>query len=289
MNLEQALKATKNGATAAFISGTLTVAVFLYAMSSNADGTVGLWNDPAILVDVIIIFACAFGLLRQSRFAAVTLCIYWVLAKAFILIETGHATGLAVGLIFLYFYAKAVQGTFAYHRIKKEEDPDYQAAPRWYSYVGIPALTIFLLATGYGLLTMTDYVPSTTVIDGNEVSAADRDILVSNGILYEDEEIVLFYSYGLVSVLEGGSILTDRAVISYFVDDDDQPLPYELTFDRIKDITLYEEGNYLNDALYKIDSYEEDSWFLVQLSTESRGDVRFIETLREKVKEAKAE
>lgn len=289
MNLEQAIKASRNGATAAFISGTLTALVFLYALSANADGFIGIWNDPTIIVDVIIIFGCAIGMMRNSRAAAVTITVYWVFSKAFLFIESGQATGLGVGLVFLYFYGKAIQGTFAYHRIRQEEDPDYQAAPRWYYYVGIPAGLIFALLTGFGLLTMTGHVPSTEVIAGSALTAEDRDSLVANGILYEDEEIELFYSFGLVSVLEGGSILTDRAVVSYFVNDDQQLVPYELAFDQVKNIELYQEGNYLNDAIYRIESYEEDAWIAVQLSTESRGDVRFIEALRDKVHEARTE
>ena len=283
MNFEQAIKASRNGATAAFISGTLTALVFLYALSANADGFIGIWNDPTIVVDVIIIFGCAIGMMRNSRAAAITITVYWVFSKAFLYIESGQATGLGVGLILLYFYGKAIQGSFAYHRIRKDEDPDYQAAPRWYYYVGIPSGLIFALLTGFGLLTMTGHVPSTEVVAGSTLTAEDRDSLVANGILYEDEEIEFFYSFGLVSILEGGSILTDRAVVSYFVNDDQQLVPYELAFDQVRNIELYQEGNYLNDAIYRIESYEEDAWIAIQLSTEGRGDVRFVEALRDKV------
>lgn len=289
MNKELALKASKNGAIAALISGVFTLAIFLYSLGANAEGFFGLWNDPSVVADIAIIFVCAFGMLRQSRAAAVTMVIYWILAKVYIFLETGAPTGLILSLVFLYYFGKAIQGTFAYHKIRKEEDPDYRAAPRWYYLVGIPIGALSFVLVGFGMLTMTDYVPSTEVLSGNDMSIEDRDALIASGVLYTDEKIELFYSYGLLSVLEGGNVLTDRAVITYFVDKNNELAVYSFAFDQIESVELHEEGNYLNDSIYKINSFGEDNWFTVELTTEERGDVRFIEALREKVRASKSE
>ena len=289
VNKELAIKASKNGAIAALISGAFTAAIFLYALGANAEGFFGLWNDPTVIVDIAIIFICAIGMFRQSRTAAVTMTIYWVLAKAYIFLETGAPTGLLLSLVFLYYFGKAVQGTFAYHKIRKAEDPDYRAAPRWYYYVGIPTIALFFLFVAFGLLTMTDYVPSTEVLSGSDVSIEDRDALMANGVIYADEKIELFYSYGLLSVLEGGNVLTDRAVITYFVDEYDKLTVYELEFDQIESVELYEKGNYLNNSIYKVNAFGEDNWFTVELSTEEGGDVRFVDALRERVRVARGE
>ena len=288
MNLEEAQKASRNGAIAACISAALTLGVFLVATMSDADGALGIWNDPTIILDVIIILLCAVGMLRQSRAAALLMVVYWILAKAYIFLETGQISGLLTSLLFLYFFAKAVQGTFAYHRLRKEEDPEYRAAPRWYYYVGIPVFSLFVIAFFFGLLTMTGYVPSTEIVAGTDVSSEDRASLVANGVLFEDEQIEYFYSYGLLSVLEGGNVLTDRAVVTYFVGDDGELTVYELTFDQIESISLYQEGDWVTDALYMIQSYDEDFWFVVELSIERGGDALFIEALREKVSQARS-
>jgi len=289
VNKELALKASKNGAIAALISGVVTLAIFVYALSANAEGTLGLWNDPALVVDIVIIFACAFGMFRQSRAAAITMTVYWVISKAYIFLETGALTGPLMSVIFLYFFAKAIQGTFAYHKIRKVEDPSYRAAPRWYYFVGVPTIALLFLIVALGLLTMTDYVPSTNVLSGSDVSIKDKDALIASGVLYMDDEIELFYSYGFLSVLEGGNILTDRAVITYFVDENDELAIYEFEFDQIESVELYEEGNYLTDSIYKINSFGEDNWFTVELSTEEGGDVRFVEALRNKVRVTRGE
>jgi hypothetical protein len=290
MNIERAIEASRNGAIAAVISGAATLGFFLYAMGTNTnDDLLGIWNDPAIIVDIITIFVCAFGMFRKSRAAAIIMCLYWVLSKTYIAIESGETTGLVMGLVFLYFFGKAVQGTFAYHKIRKQEDPKYRAAPRWYYYVGIPSISLFAILVFYGLLMETDFVPSIEVISGSEVSYEDREKLVSNGIIYEDEEIDLFYSYGLVSVLEGGNILTNRAVVTYFVDENDELAIYEMTFDQIRSIELFQEGSFLNDTIYKVSSYDDENWFSIELPTEDGGGVRFVEELRKEVRLSRGE
>ena len=284
MTKDLALRAAKNGAIAALISGGFTLALFVFATATDAEGNFGLWNDPLIVLDIVIIFVCAIGMFRRSRAAAISMTIYWILGKIYMFLETGAATGMLLSVVFLYYFAKAIQGTFAYHRIMKAEDPDYRAAPRWYYFVGIPIISLFFLLFLIGTLSMTDYIPSTEVVAGSNVSLEDRDALVTSGALYDDETIELFYSYGLLSVLEGGNILTDRAVVTYYVDENDQFIVYEYEFNQIESVQLYSEGDFLNDAIYKINSFGEDNWFTIELSVEAGGDVRFIELLNEKIR-----
>lgn len=289
MNLEQALKATKSGAIAALVSAAFTIVILFYALVSNTDGFLKPWNDPSGFFDVVFILICAFGIHRNSRAAAVTMCVYWIVAKIYLFFQTGQGAGVITGLVFLYLFAKAAQGTFAYHRIKKAEDPNYQSAPRWMYYVGIPSLVTILLLVVFGLATTTGYLPSTEVVVGREVSTEDRNELVSIGVLNEDEKIELFYSYGFLSILEGGNILSDRAVVTYFRGTDDKLNIQELTFSQIKNVELQQDGNFWNNAIYKIDSYDDGVGIAVELSIENGGDVRFIEALREKVQQARAD
>lgn len=60
MDKEQAIKATNTGAVAACVSGVMTLAISLFALFNNSAGGLSFWNDPAILVDVILIFICAY-------------------------------------------------------------------------------------------------------------------------------------------------------------------------------------------------------------------------------------
>jgi len=283
MNRDEAVKATKNGAIAACVSGAMTFAIFLFAIFSNASGAIGLWNDSSIVYDLILIFACAYGVYKKSRFAAVLLFCYFIFARIFIGLETGKASGIGMALVFLYFYGKAIQGSFVFHKIEKAENPNYAATPKWIYYTGIPAMVVFLGLMGVGLMTMTGVLPSTEVQIGTEISVDDRDILISNAILTNDDYIEYFYSGGLTSILEGGTVLTGDRVVLYLPDENQEIRVYEIYFSDIDSIELIAMGNVMNDSLYKINSNMPDSWLQIALSAEDRGDVKFIEALREKV------
>lgn len=288
MNTEEAIQACKNGAIAAFISATLTVGVMLFAMASNVAGELQYFDDPLIIIDALLIVGCAIGMLRKSRAAAVIILVYFIFAKIVIAMETGQASGLGVAFVFLYFYGKAVQGAFTYHRLMKADNPDYKPAAKWTYIVGVPAAVLFFALAGVGLLTTTKYMPSTHVLAGTDVAADDIALLTETGVLLADEEVEYFYSYGLSSVLEGGSILSDRAVIIYFEDEDTNIEIYELEFADIESIEQIEEGGFFSDSMYMIQGAEDDDWIIVDLSVEKDGHVKFIDALNSKIAQSAA-
>jgi len=111
MDKGQAIKASKGGAIAAFIAGGLTSAVVLFAMLTNAKGSLGLWNDPAMFFDIFLIFGCGMGMLRYSRSAAIIICFYFILSKVVIGFETRMISGIGMALVFLYYFGIAYRET----------------------------------------------------------------------------------------------------------------------------------------------------------------------------------
>lgn len=150
-------------------------------------------------------------------------------------------------------------------------------------YLGIPLGILLLGLVGLGLLTMTDYLPSTEVLMADQVSEQYTKTLRENEVLYEDEQIEYFYSEGLISILEGGSILTNRAVVAYGQDEKGEMEVYEIVFSKIVSVELEEEGDFLNDAVYKVIGDEEDLWVRLILSTENDGHLKFIDALQIKI------
>ena len=288
MSTEEAIQACRNGAFAAFLSAAMTIGIMLFAMNSADPGELQYFNDPLIFIDALLIAGCAIGMLRKSRAAALIILVYFIFAKVSIALETGETTGLGVAFVFLYFYGKAVQGSFAYHKLKKAEDPDYKPAGKWSYIVGIPAAVLFFSLAGAGLLTTTDYLPSTQVLAGADISVDDLTLLSEKGILLDGEEIEYFYSYGFSSVLEGGSILSDRAVIIYFEDEDTNIEIYELEFPEIESIEMIEEGGIFSDSMYMIQGAEADDWIIVDLSVENDGHLMFINALNSKIAQSSA-
>lgn len=186
MDKEEAIKYSKAGATAAFISGSLTTAVVLYAMLTNAKGALGLWNDPSNFIDILLILSCAIGMLRYSRAAAITIFVYFILSKVLIGLETGGMPSLGIALLFLYYFGRAILGIFVYHKIQKEQDPNYRSAPKWMYYVGIPSGLLALMIMGYGILAETGVVPSVKVTSGSNMRQEDRSLLIEKGIVQVD-------------------------------------------------------------------------------------------------------
>lgn len=117
---EAILKKIKNGFTAAMISGALTLLVTLYAIASSKMPGFSAWN----LVDVALIFGLGFGIYKKSRTCALLMFVYFVVSK---IIMKNNASGFFVAMIFLYFYAMCVLGTFQYHEHIKKHAPGKSA------------------------------------------------------------------------------------------------------------------------------------------------------------------
>ncbi len=254
-------------------------------MLTNAKGSLGLWNDPAMFFDIFLIFGCGIGMVCYSRSAAIVICCYFVLSKIVIGFETGNISGIGMALVLIYYFGRAIQGTFVYHRIQKEQNPDYRSAPKWMYYVGIPSALLVLLVASFGVLTMSGVFPSTEVASGSEMRQKDRVLLIETGIVQPKEDIRYFYSDGFFSILEDGNILTDQRVIRYVRDKTNVLKVYEFMFDEIQQVKLIEQGNAINPSIYEVLSFREDAWVRLSLSTEGGGDLAFIEALRNKIHE----
>lgn len=283
MNREQAIKATKQGAIAALISGLITLGITLFAMYTNSSSDLEIWNDPTNFMDVLFVFICAFGIYHQSRAAAVIVLVYFIISKIIIALSIGRIPGIFLSVIFIYFFARATQGAFVFHRLEKEQNPDYRPAPKWYYYVGIPFGLLLLVFMSIGIMSVVGVIPSTEVLAVDKLPKHQQQTLVYEGIVDESEKIEYFYSQGLVSIMEDGNLLTDRRVISYFMNEQGKMEIYELYLDEISNIELITEGDLFNDNLYQVNGFEQDDWLQIYLSSESEGDKDFVNALRSKL------
>lgn len=283
---EQALKANRSGAIAACISAVMTAGVVLFALQMDpvdAPPTLSFFADPLNFLDVGILLLCAFGMYRNSRTAAVFAFSYFLVSKVAITLSTGQVAGVGVALIFLYFYGRAIQGTFVFHRIEKAENPAYRGTPKWMLVVGVPVIGLFTLLLGFALLTMTGAMPATEVQNGEQVSDSEIATLRDAGVLHPDETLEYFYSYGLTSVLQGGNVVSDMGVTIYFPQDSGELAIYYLPFESIASVEQIEEGGPLSDSVYRVNGFDDDAWLTLSLSTERRGDVRFVEAIRRRL------
>jgi hypothetical protein len=108
------LKKIKNAWVAAVISGSITLIFTLVAMAGTSIMGLGAAN----LVDVVFIYGLAFGIYRKSRTCAVVMLVYFVGSKILQMEQTGAPSGIFLAVIFAYYFAMGIAGTFQYHKLK---------------------------------------------------------------------------------------------------------------------------------------------------------------------------
>lgn len=283
MNKTEAIKATRNGAIAACISASMTLIMILIAIRADAEGKFALFNDPVNFFDVALILACAYGLYKKSRAASVLIFIYFLASKIIISIETQAYGGLGFGLIFLYFYGKAIRGSFVYHQLEKKENPDYKATSKWTYLIGVPSVLIVVVLIGFSLMSTTGVVPSTRVLAKNEINIEDITTLRSNGIITVNDSVDYFYSQGFSSILESGNILTQDRVLLYYTDEKEGLLVYEVSINDITNVEMESQGDIINDSVYKVNTIDPERWIRLFLSVQQKGDQKFVKALQSRL------
>ncbi len=282
MNKSETIKATKNGAIAACISAALTIIIVLIAISSDAEGELAPWNDPGIVIDVVFVLACAFGMYKKSRAASVLIFFYFMANNVITAIETQAFSGFGA-LVLIYFYGKAIQGSFVYHRLEKEENPDYKATTKWTYIFGIPSVLIIVTLIGFGLLSTAGVVPSTRVVSASEIYTNDIATLRSNGVITTGDKVKYFYSQGFSSILESGNVLTQDRVILYLTDENKELQVYEISLNEITEVVLESQGDTFNDSVYIVNTNDPERWLKLYLSPEQKGDQKFVKAIRDNI------
>jgi len=144
---------------------------------------------------------------------------------------------------------------------------------------------LLLIVALYGLSFMMDtgFIPSERVQSHDEIGDKHLQVLLDEGIIDRTERIEHFYSEGLFSVREGGSILTDRRVIAYTEDEDDELWILEFAFDEIVSIEQTQEGTTFDYAVYLVNGEGEDNYLELWLPHENGDAERFISALQARI------
>jgi hypothetical protein len=107
-------KGIKNAVVAACISGGITALFTLVALAGVNPAGLDAWA----FIDVALIFGLAYGIHRRSRACAVSLLVYFVASKIYMMTQMGAPTGLPLAIVFIYYYFMGVQATFKHHASK---------------------------------------------------------------------------------------------------------------------------------------------------------------------------
>lgn len=121
------------------------------------------------------------------------------------------------------------------------------------------------------------YLPSIEVVAGEDLSPDDREWLVEAGIVGPEERIEFFYSTGVLSIREDGSLLTDRRVVGYEAWEGELYVS-GLAFEEIERIEIVLQGDFLSDTVVAVYGTGGEA-FNLWLSAENEGDSDFIKSL----------
>lgn len=121
---EDIKKSIRGACIAGAISGCVTLAFTLLAISGTTLIGFSAWE----FFDVALIFGLTFGIYKKSRVCAVLMLVYFIAAKLYLFTQAGTPSGLPLALLFGYFFAKGVYGTFRYHRLLQEQELSAVAA-----------------------------------------------------------------------------------------------------------------------------------------------------------------
>lgn len=255
MDRAQAEKAIREGSNVGFFSAGVAFLMGVFTVLFGAGDLAAFGFDGWLILDAFLGAGLAYGIRRGYPVAAVGLFLYFLAGKVSIALSAGRVPGLVIALIFLWYFGKAVQGTVALRRIRREEDPDYSPPRAWVTVVSAGALAVLLAALAFGAMIESGAFPDTAVVTGDELNEGVSEFLRDQGMIDEGEEILLFYSAALVSFAKDGSVLTDRRVLSY--EETDGELWFaSLGYEEIAEVEVQEPGGTLSEAVVAV--YDEE-------------------------------
>lgn len=281
MERAAAEKAIGRGAATGFFVAGATALLGLYVLVARPEVLVALGYDGWLLADAALLGGLAYGVLRGSRAAAGGLLLYYIAGRIYMSMTTGRPGSVLLTLIFVWFFAHALRGTIALHRIRRAEDAAYgRARRRWPAVLAGSAAALVVAVVTLGFVAESGLVPGTAVVSGEELRPGVRALLVEDGLIEEDEEILLFYSAGFLSYRADGNLLTDRRVVSY-EERDGELWSAALGYEEIAAVEVEDPGGSLTDAVVGV--YDEDGeGFLLLVSREADGLNRFLNRLEER-------
>jgi len=149
--------------------------------------------------------------------------------------------------------------------------------------VGMVFVLGFVALGVLGVLVDTGYVPSERVLSADEVSDGDYQTLRDEGLLEQGEMVEYFFSEGILSIKEGGSILTNYRVIAYEQTEDDSIDYYSILNDEIISVDLVEQGTATSYSVYQVNGVGEENWIYLLVPHENGDGERFANAVRAKI------
>jgi hypothetical protein len=156
--------------------------------------------------------------------------------------------------------------------------PERRGLPTWVKVLivllSVGGVLIVLICAG--LIYLGAKSPDTQALPGTQMRAADVATIRRLGLLDPDEQILYFYSYGILDIEEGMSFFTDRKVVTY-AEGRAQP-SILVTYDEIAEISIEYSDSFFEDSMIWVELTDGSSVSL-PVSNTAGGDRRFYDAL----------
>lgn len=267
---------------------TVVVAVLTLVMTIVAHYENGLVAilDSALFYDVVAFALLAIGIYHKSRVSALLMLGYYVIAKILYFSQAGKVSGILIVLIITVLLAQATLSAFKYHRLRKQQDPDYKATSKLTWWLATPFHVVLGFLVGVVLLMEAGIWVPTSLMSEDTLSISHVETLRDSNIINSDEKVELFFSEGLTSILEGGNVVTDSRVISYETLDGELHV-YSAPFSEVSFVGIEEKGTALSYSQIYVETYDGDSFYLLA-PHEQKEDETFVSTIKTKAGLAQA-
>ncbi|MEM8615761.1 MAG: hypothetical protein AAGF20_02395, partial [Pseudomonadota bacterium] len=144
---------------------------------------------------------------------------------------------------------------------------------------GLAISTPLLLFLGVGVFMITTGI-SDRVLRGSGMNAENYEWLNEKNFLLSNERVEFFYSDGLFSIDEGGAMLTNQYVATWWIDEEGDFVGYWFKLGEICRVEQIAEGSAIEDAYYKVHGDGDSNWATVNLSTTNGVHEAFIRRLK---------
>lgn len=270
LNLDKAKEHIRNAWIAAIISSIITAIIAilpLFGVAWFKSYGYGLWS----LCDAALILGLGYGISRNSRVCAIILLISFTSGKVLGLIETAKPNYIA--LLFIYYFFQGARGTFAYHKITQSYKPNMVKKIIGVSVflLAVISLTFFAYLGKYGL-------PSKAL--SREQISPQLSQKIERAIHFAtDEQLLYFYTTGLVDFTKESYILTNKRFVVF---EADPKGPVSIPLNRIKDINFLPSQSWVYGGIIEI-TLDNDNKYSFEVGSEDGGDKNFYDVFQKSI------
>lgn len=144
---------------------------------------------------------------------------------------------------------------------------------------------VFLALMALGVLMELNYFPDSKVVQGERLWDKDIEYIKTLVRFDEDEQIEYFYSLGIFSIEEDGQFITNRRMVSYWLDEQTERIEVQQArYEEVEDIDFKTYDSWLDDTEIDVFPMNSEYSFTMFFSNEEAGDKAVIAAIKSHLK-----